>query len=193
MESMYRNRAYANKFFLCEFLNLVNVGVQWLVQRAFLPRSVLAIHATLTFSSSWFRWLMDTFLGGAFRTYGREFLHYFEPEEAGAVKRDHADPSDLVFPKVRCATLTSHSELPRPKNSPHPPPPQVASCWFFRSGPNGRTERLDSICVLPLNILNEKIFYILWFWYIILIVVTVLAFFYRICTICFASLRRWDL
>ena len=45
---------------------------------------------------------MNIFLGGAFESYGREFLHYFEPETADeAAKGDHADPSDMVFPKVR--------------------------------------------------------------------------------------------
>ncbi len=29
LESKYRNRNYANKFFLCEALNLVNVILQW--------------------------------------------------------------------------------------------------------------------------------------------------------------------
>ncbi len=56
---------------------------------------------------------------------------------------------------------------------------QVASCFFWRTGPNGRQMRFDSICVLPLNVLNEKIFYILWFWYLVLMAVSVGSIFYR--------------
>ncbi len=59
------------------------------------------IHPNLYVLLYYCRWVLDVFLGGSFRTYGREFLHYFEPEEAeGELRKDHADPSDLFFPKV---------------------------------------------------------------------------------------------
>ena len=38
------------------------------------------------------------------------------------------------------------------------------------------------MCVLPLNVVNEKIFYVLWFWYILLALASLLNLAYRIIT-----------
>jgi hypothetical protein len=45
--------------------------------------------------------------------------------------------------------------------------------WF-----TGTIQRHDALCILPLNILNEKIFIFLWFWFIILSVLSGLAVLY---------------
>ncbi len=77
MDSQHRNKSYAWWFFACELLNMANVVVQWFI--------------------------LDYFLGGAFRSYGAEFLHYFDPKEVGGsevVSAEHVDPSEVVFPKV---------------------------------------------------------------------------------------------
>ena len=50
------------------------------------------------------------------------------------------------------------------------------------------------MCILPLNIVNEKIYLILWFWYIILAVFSALAVIYRISCIFhpgFRVLQLW--
>lgn len=39
-------------------------------------------------------------------------------------------------------------------------------------GPSGTIQQYDSLCVLPVNILNEKVFIFLWFWYVILAILT---------------------
>ena len=44
----------------------------------------------------------------------------------------------------------------------------MAKCSFHKFGPSGTTERHDGLCVLPLNIINEKIYIFLWFWFILL-------------------------
>ena len=45
--------------------------------------------------------------------------------------------------------------------------------WF-----TGTVQRHDILCILPLNILNEKIFIFLWFWFIILSLLSCLALIY---------------
>jgi innexin len=82
------------------------------------------------------------FLGGGFLTYGIEFL------SRSAVESEYRpDPMTTIFP-----TLTK--------------------CSFHKYGPSGTIETKDGICVLPLNIVNEKIYIFLWFWLIILATVT---------------------
>ncbi len=68
--------------------------------------------------------------------------------------------------------------------------PKVAMCRFARTGLNGKASIIDGLCVLPLNILNEKIFYILWFWYLVLMAISAAAFFYRIFVLLVKCFRR---
>ena len=42
--------------------------------------------------------------------------------------------------------------------------PKVTKCTFHRFGPSGTIKRHDALCVLPQNIINEKLFLFLWFW-----------------------------
>jgi hypothetical protein len=45
--------------------------------------------------------------------------------------------------------------------------PKVAKCDFHKYGPSGNLIRYDIMCVLALNIINEKVYVFLWFWFII--------------------------
>ena len=49
---------------------------------------------------------------------------------------------------------------------------RITKCTFHKYGPSGTIERHDAMCVLALNIINEKIYVMLWFWLIILAVMT---------------------
>lgn len=79
---------------------------------------------------------IDLFLGGMFSTYGNMVW-----EISNMDPEDRKDPMNLVFPKV-------------------------AKCNFYRQGPTGTIQNRDALCVLPVNILNEKIYIFLWFWLI---------------------------
>ena len=52
--------------------------------------------------------------------------------------------------------------------------PRVTKCRFNKFGPSGSIQELDALCVLPLNMYNEKIFVFLWFWFSI---VAILCFY----------------
>ena len=49
---------------------------------------------------------------------------------------------------------------------------QVSKCDFHRYGPSGTIEYYDVLCILPINVINEKIYIILWFWLIFLAAVS---------------------
>ncbi|KAL1457331.1 hypothetical protein MTO96_043516 [Rhipicephalus appendiculatus] len=47
-----------------------------------------------------------------------------------------------------------------------------AKCHFHKFGSSGNVETHDAVCVLPLNIVNEKIYVFLWFWFVLLAALT---------------------
>lgn len=67
------------------------------------------------------------------------------------------DPLDIVFPKM-------------------------TKCTFHKYGPSGTIQKHDALCVMALNIVNEKTYTFLWFWFIILAIVTGLGLVWRILT-----------
>lgn len=67
---------------------------------------------------------------------------------------------------------------------------RITKCSFYKYGHSGTIERHDAMCVLALNIINEKIYVFLWFWYIILAVMTSLYLLYVLAVIAVPSMRR---
>ena len=55
-----------------------------------------------------------------------------------------------------------------------------ASCDYWRWGSGGRQENINAICVLGLNMINDKVFLILWWWFLFLAIVGALRIVYRI-------------
>jgi len=103
--------------------------------------------------------LMDKFLGYEFSTYGLSVLGYTNMDA-----KERPDPMAVVFPKV-------------------------SKCSFHKYGPSGTVERHDGLCVLPLNIINEKIYIFLWFWFILIASITGLFLLYRLAVLMGAGIR----
>jgi len=101
----------------------------------------------------------DMFLGYQFTKYGREV---FAKSEEDLNLRN--DPMNSVFPKV-------------------------TKCRFSRYGPSGSLQTSDALCVLPLNIINEKIYIFLYFWFVFLASVSAAWLLYRLATIISSELR----
>lgn len=67
--------------------------------------------------------------------------------------------------------------------------PRMTKCTFHRYGSSGDVQKHDALCILPLNILNEKIYIFLWFWFIILAVLSGIILVYRMLIILWPAAR----
>lgn len=99
-------------------------------------------------------------MGGEFYSYGLKVLGYSQMAE-----KPQYDPMEIIFPRL-------------------------TKCTFQKYGSSGTIEILDTLCILPLNIINEKIYLFLWFWLIILVILSSLALLYSIALITLPSIRK---
>lgn len=104
--------------------------------------------------------IVDEFLGGTFTTYGLDVLNYIQLDQESRV-----DPMVKVFPRM-------------------------TKCTFHRFGSSGDVQRHDALCILPLNIINEKIYIIMWFWFLFLAIVSGLWLVYRLLTFINPQMRH---
>ena len=104
-------------------------------------------------------YIMDRFLGGEFSDYGWKVLQFTEWDWSVRY-----DPMIRVFPRL-------------------------TKCTFHRYGSSGDVQRHDAMCILPINIINEKIYVFLWFWFYFLAVASLVAVVYRALTYLFPKLR----
>lgn len=106
-------------------------------------------------------YFVDYFLDGEFSSYGTDVISFTEMEP-----EERPDPMARVFPKV-------------------------TKCTFHKYGPSGSVQKFDGLCVLPVNIVNEKIYVFLWFWFVLLTVLTGLCIIYRAAIVMSAPLRLY--
>ncbi|XP_065332944.1 innexin shaking-B isoform X4 [Cloeon dipterum] len=93
--------------------------------------------------------LMNKFFDGAFLTFGFDVIAFLDRDQ-----EDRIDPMIFIFPRM-------------------------TKCTFHKFGTSGEVERHDAVCILPLNVVNEKIYVFLWFWFLILGGLTALVVLYR--------------
>lgn len=91
--------------------------------------------------------LLDEYIVWRFRFLGNQFRD-LGTKVYWDKKGDEFNPLDVVFPKV-------------------------TKCTFHKYGPSGSIQYHDIMCIMALNIVNEKIYLVLWFWYIFLFVLSV--------------------
>ncbi len=104
---------------------------------------------------------MDKFFEGAFLTFGLEVIAFAERDQ-----EDRLDPMIYVFPRM-------------------------TKCTFHKFGASGEVEKHDALCILPLNIVNEKIYIFLWFWFIVLGGLSALVVVYRLVIIISPKMRAY--
>jgi len=106
---------------------------------------------------------LDVFFNGVFTTYGTEVMRMSQEDPENRI-----DPMNNIFPKV-------------------------AKCTFSKYGASGTVQNFDGLCILPLNIFNEKVYIIMWFWFVILAVVSGLSLVWRVGTLLSGRIREFVL
>lgn len=111
-------------------------------------------------------YVTDTLMGHRFMDYGSRLLahYYLSPEK----KEFEVDPVHMDFPKM-------------------------TKCDFYTHSSAGQIDKSDAMCLLPLNILNEKVFLVIWCWFIFLITVSTLMVSYRTVVVLSPGFRTWML
>lgn len=104
-------------------------------------------------------YLMNKFFDGEFLSYGIRVLNYSE-----TAQDDRYDPMVYIFPRV-------------------------TKCTFHKYGASGSLQTHDSLCILPLNIVNEKTYIFIWFWFMILATLLTVLVIYRIMILAMPKFR----
>jgi hypothetical protein len=103
--------------------------------------------------------LMNKFFDGEFMSYGWKVINNSEVPQ-----EQRFDPMVYVFPRV-------------------------TKCIFHKYGASGSIQKHDSLCILPLNIVNEKTYIFIWFWFWILSIMLIGLLIYRLLIIFVPSVR----
>lgn len=70
---------------------------------------------------------------------------------------------------------------------------RVTKCTFHDYGSSGDVQKHDAICLLPINVVNEKIYIFLWFWFVFLALSMFAVLIYRLFTIFVPHYRAYFL
>ena len=98
-------------------------------------------------------YFINVFLGYEFTTFGIDVVRFLNDDP-----ESRTDPMMKVFPRV-------------------------TKCSFYTYGASGTIQNHDAMCILPINIVNEKIYVFLWFWLAFLCCITMLDMIYQVSTI----------
>lgn len=95
----------------------------------------------------------DRFLGGNFLLYGLSILHHSDWGFSS-----HYNPMLRIFPRM-------------------------TKCTFYHYGDSGDVAKDDALCILPVNVINEKVYLLLWFWLYFLLLVSSVNTLYQLATL----------
>lgn len=107
-------------------------------------------------------WFTDQFLQGRFRYYGWDVIQYYRLSKGD--QRVRVNPFCAAFPTE-------------------------VSCTVPNIGAAGGGQMHNGLCVLSQNIINEKMYLVIWFWLVFLMVLSVPFVFCRLCTVFFDYVR----
>ena len=111
-------------------------------------------------------YLINSFLGGRFSTYGADVIAYSQADPL--YKDDIYDPMCDAFPTL-------------------------VNCRTNNFGVGGIVQTQSTLCILGQNIINEKIYLFLWFWFVIMYITAIFTFFSYVLIIMSPSYRRYTI
>lgn len=169
---------HENRFTPCEYIDsnyqivdyLQNCFVlnKWLVYKYYFCQLLMLVNLLTQII------VLNAIFNNQFVTYGIDvFTYLFIDKDVYGLRsyegnnEDLNNPMDFVFPKVTACTTESLSQAGL---SP---------------------DRNQFLCILPLNILHDKFFLILWFWFLILGVVTVVQIMFDILYTTMPAMRKY--
>jgi len=103
-------------------------------------------------------YLCNSFLRGKFESYGRDVIYYKNKDEDFIRNEKMSDPQCALFPTV-------------------------VSCDVSLVGMGGGTDKYSGACLLANNVFNQHYFLFLWFYWIVLLVISSLKLVFRLATI----------
>lgn len=106
--------------------------------------------------------LMEKFLGGEFSSYGVEML---------GLKNDPYGIYYALFPGYRVF-------------------PRMTKCIYYEYGYGGSVNKKDVLCLMPLNIIHEKIYVFLFIWFLMLSIVSGIVIVLRILSVLHFEFRE---
>lgn len=69
--------------------------------------------------------------------------------------------------------------------------PRIASCTFWKYGSGGVPVGHQAICILSLNIVIDKVYLVLWFWYVIIAILGLIRIICRGFQVSSGKIRFW--
>ena len=69
--------------------------------------------------------------------------------------------------------------------------PRVASCTFWKYGTGGKPVGHNAICILALNMVIDKIYLVLWYWYLIVAILGTIRIICRLFQMSSGNIRYW--
>lgn len=67
--------------------------------------------------------------------------------------------------------------------------PTLTKCTFYQYGPSGTQQNFEGLCILTENVVNERIYIFLWFWFYLLAIISAMVVLYRVALLTSPALR----
>ena len=115
--------------------------------------------------------LLDTFIDGKFVSYGSDTIAYLR-DQSNSVEVHTDDATYELKVNPMCNVF-----------------PTVAACSVSTFGVNGEEDIKSNICIMGQNIMNQKIFLVLWIWFMVLFAVSGCQIIYRLATLLIPGLQ----
>lgn len=123
-------------------------------------------------------WLTDKFLSGKFLTYGLDTIRYLRMNEKE--RQGKTNPMCYTFPTMVREKIFKTIEMLN----------LICLQTQCDSVTITATKRMEYVCILSQNIINEKIYLIFWCWFLIVYGIAVMEVLYRITSLSLGLLRE---